>query len=84
MKKAQEIRVERIDEEESLFSIQSIHTVCLIQNEWYKVFQVNGKYVNFKLDSEAEENTLSEKDCEELNLMKLIKKSNSVRSVQRH
>jgi len=37
------------------------------------VFQVNGKNVNFKLDSGAEVNTFSEKDCEKLNLMKKIK-----------
>jgi len=45
------------------------------------VFQVNGKNVNFKLDSGAEVNTLSENDCEKLNLMKEIKKSNIVLEV---
>ncbi|XP_050058605.1 uncharacterized protein LOC126550676 [Aphis gossypii] len=80
-KKAQEIRIDSIEEEESVFSIQSICTVYSIQNEWCKVFQVNGKNVNFKLDSGAEVNTLSEKDCEKLNLMKEIRKSNIVLEV---
>ncbi|XP_022162181.1 uncharacterized protein K02A2.6-like [Myzus persicae] len=80
-KKAQEIRVESKDEEDSVFSVQSIHTVCSIKNEWCKVFKVNGKEVNFKLDSGAEVNTLSERDCKKLNLMKLIKKSNIVLEV---
>ncbi|KAF0703590.1 Uncharacterized protein FWK35_00035077 [Aphis craccivora] len=55
--------------------------VYSIQNEWCKVFQVNGKNVNFKLDSGAEVNTLSGNDCEKLNLMKEIKKSNIVLEV---
>jgi len=83
IKKAQEIRVESRDEEENVFSVQSIHTVCSIQNEWCKSFKVNGKEVNFKLDSGVEVNTLSERDCEKLNLLKSIKKSNIVLEVYR-
>lgn len=49
-----------------------------IENEWRKIFQVNGKNENFKLDSEAEINTLTEKECEKMRPQNIIQKSNIV------
>ena len=40
MKKTQEIRVENV-EEDNMFSVQSVHRLCAIENEWCKIFEIN-------------------------------------------
>lgn len=72
MKKAQEIVVEN-REEENMFVVESVHKLWSIKNEWCKTFKINGKNINFKLDSGAEINTLSEVDCINLGLKELIR-----------
>lgn len=80
VRKAQEVRVEnKVDD--NVFSIESMHKLYSIENEWCKIFRVNGKSINFKLGSGAEINTLTEIECEKLGLQNLIQKSNIVLEV---
>ena len=72
LKKAQEVKIE-IREEDNTFSIESVHKLWSIKNEWCKIFEINKKKIEFKLDSGTEVNTLSEQNCKYLGLHKLIK-----------
>ncbi|CAI6369938.1 unnamed protein product [Macrosiphum euphorbiae] len=67
MKKAQEIKIENREEHDT-FTVESVHKLWSIKNEWCKTFEINGKKINFKLDSGAEINTLSEEDCNYLGI----------------
>jgi len=72
LKKAQEVKIEN-REEDNTFSVESVHKLWSKKNEWCKIFEINNKKIEFKLDSGAEINTLSEQDCKYLGVHNLIK-----------
>lgn len=64
-----------------MFSVQSVHRLCAIKNEWFKIFEINNQKIHFKLDSGAEINTLSENDYKKLGLCNRIKRTNIILEV---
>jgi len=56
-----------------MFTVESVHKFWSIKNKWCKTFEINGKRINFKLDSGGEINTLTEKDFNYLGIQMLIK-----------